>query len=125
MALQLYTLASVYINGQLLSEEARVTVDRETKSQEVATVAKGFAGLSPGAAVTNITVENAVPAVGFEKDMSTIMKQLQVVELTIFAAGSTLTSKGFIISDNFSHAVNSESKLDFKFIGEFATWSAL
>lgn len=121
--LQLYTAANVYINGSLLSEEASVTVNRSTNSQQVITVAKGYAGESPGAAMCEITVESAVPAADFELDPSTFMGELQVVEFTVFAAGNTLTFKGFIISDNFSHAANTESKLTFNARGQFAEWN--
>ena len=127
MALQLYTLASVYVNGALLAEEASVGVDRDSRAQEVATVAKGFAGMSLGAATTRITVDNGVPAAAIEMNPGQFFSpggknQLSVVELSIFAAGKTLTTKGFIISDNFTHAVNSEAKIRFTFLGEPSDW---
>jgi len=122
MALQLYTLASIFVDGSLLAEEVSVGIDRNMRVQEVMTVAKGFAGISPGAAMIMITVDNAVPAADFELNPGARMKGLAVVELTVFAAGRTLTSKGFFIEDNFSHAVNSESKLNIKFVGEMADW---
>src|SRR5574338_728038 len=117
--LQLYTAAFVYVNGALLSEEASVTVNRSTNSQQVITVAKGYAGESPGAAMCEITVESAVPAADFELDPSKFLGELRVTEFTVFAAGKTLTFKGFIISDNFSHAANTESKLTFSARGQF------
>lgn len=123
MALQLYALISVYVNGALLAEEATVRVRRDTRAQEVNTVAKGFAGLSPGAQKTMITVENAVPAAGLEFDPSQFLKSLSVVELTLARPdGKTLTSKGFITSDDMSHSVNTESRLSFEFEGEPAVW---
>lgn len=121
--LQLYTAAFVYVNGALLSEEASVTVSRATNSQQVITVAKGYAGESPGAAMCEITVESAVPAGDFELNPDKFMTDLKVVEFTVFAAGNTLTFKGFIISDNFSHAANTESKLSFQARGQFAEWN--
>jgi hypothetical protein len=122
MALQLYTLALVYVNGSLLAEEADVSVDRDARAQEVATVAKGFAGLSPGAAITKIDVTNAVPSAGFELNPGAFIKQLAVVELTILAAGQTLTAKGFIPQDTFQHGVSKEASLRFAFIGEPVDW---
>lgn len=126
MALQLYSLAVVLVNGSLLSEETSVRVGRDARAQEVATVVKGFAGLSPGAAFTTIDVENGVPAADFElnpgKFFAVGQGTLQVVELTVFAANRTLSTKGFITKDNFSHAVNSEAKINFSFVGEPANW---
>lgn len=121
--LQLYTNASVYVNGGLLAEEASVQVSRATNSQQVITVAKGYAGESPGAAMCEITVESAVPADDFELNPGKFMGENQIVEFTVFAAGNTLTFKGFIISDNFSHAANTESKLSFQARGSFADWN--
>lgn len=120
--LQLYTLANVYINGSLLAEEASVAIDRATNSQQIITVAKGYAGESPGAPMTEMSVENVVPAADFELNPGKFMGTLQVVEFTAFAAGRTLTFKGFIISDNFQHAANSASKLAFKCRGSFSDW---
>ena len=122
-----YSQAEVYINGGKLAEEASVTVSRRTNAQNVNTVAKGFAGQSPGAAIIEIKVSNAVPAASFELNPGQFMAMsngsaLGVVEVTIFAAGVTLTTKGFITDDNFSHAVNSEAKLEFSVVCSPADW---
>lgn len=127
MALQLYSQAEVYINGAKLAEEAQVTISRRTNAQAVNTVAKGFAGVSPGAAVIEFKMTNAVPAATFEVNPGQFMGlssggSLQVVEITAFAAGQTLTTKGFIMDDNFSHAVNSEARLEFTAMCEPADW---
>ena len=120
--LQLYAKASVYVDGSLLSEEASVTIKRTTGAQVVKTVAKGFAGVSPGAPMLTISVENAVPSADFELNPGDYMTNLDVVEVTIFAAGNTLTSKGFILEDNFSHAAETQSKLTFEYTGQYADW---
>jgi hypothetical protein len=120
--LQQYTKALVYIDGGLLSEEATVTVRRNTGSQPVKTTAKGYAGESPGAAMTELDVENAVPSADFELDPGKYMANLDTAEVTIFAAGRTLTTKGTIFSDNFAHGVETAAKLSFNFRGAFAQW---
>ena len=127
MALQLYTQAEVFINGSKLAEEAQVSVERNTNAQVVNTVAKGFAGLATGAPVMNIKITNAVPAASFELNPGAFMGMpsgggLQVIEITLFGAGQTLTAKGFVMSDNLSHAVNTESKLEMSIIAEPADW---
>jgi hypothetical protein len=121
--LQKYTKATVYWNGTLLSEESSVTVKRMSGAQPVKTTAKGFAGMSPGAPMMTVSVENAVPTADFELDPGAVMENLDDGELTIFAAGRTITSKGFITEDNFSHAFESQSKLSFEFTGQFANWT--
>lgn len=125
MALQLYTNIICYVNGATLTEETSVKIDRTARAQEVNTVAKGFAGFSPGAPIVHITVDSAVPSRDFELNPGQFfipVSALQPVELTCFAAGRTLTSIGFIIEDNFQHAVNQEAKLSFSFVGAPADW---
>lgn len=117
-----YSKAVVYINSLVLSEEASVTIKRSSGSQPVKTVAKGYSGESPGSPMTEITISNAVPAADFELDPGQFINLVDIVEISIFAAGRTMTVKGFIIDDNFSHAVDSEAKLEFNFRGGYASW---
>ncbi len=116
---QLYTLAYCTADGKLLTEEASLTVNRATNSQAVNTVAKGYAGESPGAATIEIQVTNAVPAADFELNAGPFMKSLKSVEMGVIVAGKQLVAKGFIIQDSFKHSVNSESNYDFTFRGGF------
>jgi len=121
--LQKYTKATVYWNGTLLSEESSVTVKRVSGAQPVKTTAKGFAGMSPGAPMMTISIDSAVPAADFELNPGPVIENLEDGEITVFAGGRTLTSKGFITDDNFTHAVESQSKLSFEFTGQFADWT--
>jgi hypothetical protein len=123
--LERYAKATILINSQVLAEAASVTVKRMTNSQMVETIAKGYAGESPGASRTEISVSNAVPRADFEYDPGKDMNGLDIVELTVLAAGKALTTKGTILDDNFSAAVNSSVKLDFNFRGQFAQWESL
>jgi hypothetical protein len=120
--LQLYSLAYVLVDGAILTEEASITVNRATNSQVVNTVAKGYAGESPGAANCEISVTNAVPSSDFEMNPGKYMKGLKEVEIGVLVAGKQLTARGFIISDSFKHSVNNESSLDFSFRGSFADY---
>ncbi len=120
--LQLYTLAYVLVDGAILTEEGSVTVNRATNSQPVNTVAKGYAGESPGAANVEIMVTSAVPSADFEMNPGRYMKGLKEVEIGVLVAGKQLTAKGFIISDSFKHSVNNESSLDFTFRGGFVDY---
>lgn len=123
MSLQTYSIVTTYWNGSLLSEETTVSIDRDTRAQEIVTVSKGFSGLSPGAPIMQVSIDSAVPAADFELNPGPYMKALAVGEFTAFAAGRTLTAKGFIIKDNTSHSANAESKISYSFILEFADWT--
>lgn len=120
---QQYTNATIYVDGSLLSEAASVQVTRNNNDQPVTTIARGFAGVSKGAAVTEITVESAVPSADFELNPDKYMETSKEVEVTVFAAGRTLTSKGFIMSDSFQYGVNQSSSLSFQFMGGPAKWT--
>lgn len=122
MALQLYSNCLIYVDGTLLAEAQQVSVDRETNAQNLLTIAKGFAGMSPGAPLCMISFDNAVPSAAFEMNPGPFMRNLTVKEITLFAGGATLSTKGFFVSDNFQYAVNSESKLSAKVVAEFADW---
>lgn len=119
---QRYTLATVVVNGSTLTEESNVTVKRESGGNAVKTVSKGYAGRSPGAPMTMITVKNAVPSADFELNPGPDINDTTVVEISIFAAGRTLTVSGFIISDNFQHGVESPAELEFEFEGGPSDW---
>ncbi len=116
---QVYTLAYVTADGKLLTEEASVTVSRNANAQPVNTVAKGWAGVSPGAPSIQIQVKNAVPAADFELNAGQHIVSLKTVEIGVIVAGKQLVAKGFILEDTFSHSVNSESNYDFTFHGGF------
>lgn len=121
--LSLYSKCAVYLNGKLLAEEGKVSIKRTTAAQVIKTVAKGFAGMSPGAAMMEISVTNAVPSADFEVNPGPFEQQLQVVELTFFAASRTLTTKAFITSDSFSHAVDTPSELSFECVAQWTDWN--
>ena len=121
---QLYASAAVLVEGLFLTQESSVTVARTTNSQAVNTVALGYAGESPGAAMVEITISSAVPSADFELNPGKFMKRNQEVEIGILGpGGKQLTARGFIISDNFQHAVNSASSLEFQFRGKMVDWT--
>ena len=119
----LYTPIYVTVNDALLTEHMSVDVKRMTDAQIIKTVAKGFAGVSPGAPMCEIDVTNAIPSADFELDPGPFMKSLQTVEIGLQMAGKVGTSRGFIIEDSFKGAVDSPSGLSFRFIGSFPDFS--
>lgn len=122
MALQRYTDVSVYVNGRLLIESTSISVNRKSGSQPVNTQAKGFAGMSPGSPMMEITIENAVPSADFELDAGSFIRNMDVNEFMFFAAGKSLTTNGFFTDDSFSGAVDTASKLSQNIMAEFAEW---
>ena len=103
-------------------EEAAVTIDRVTESHSIYTLGNGYAGEAAGAPMIELTVDNAVPSTNFELDAGQFMGVMQKVNFAVSAGSKALQFDGFIISDNFSHAVNNTSKLSFKAKGFFRNW---
>jgi hypothetical protein len=125
MALKIYTNAQVYLRGKLLCEAASVKIDRKTNATQVATMALGFSGATPGAGMCEISVESKVPSADFEVDPgSFFVKKLVPVDLTVFAAGRTFSSQVLIHEDNFSAGVNQDSALSFNCWAPLSSWDA-
>jgi hypothetical protein len=126
MALQKYAITFVRLNGFLLVEETEVTVNRDSRSQEVATVAKQYAGESPGAGIMTIDIVEAVPALAFELNFGTHFVNIQdEVEIQMEKpGGESLTTTGFIINDNFRHGVNSPAHINCHIRASLADWVA-
>lgn len=117
--LQLYSLAYVTFDNAIASQEGMVSIRRTTGSQPVATVALGYAGESPGAAMCEIEIESAVPFAGLEFDPTKNMQGLIPIEVGVVIAGKVAKSKGFIHEDDYRHAVNQESKQTIRFRGQY------
>jgi hypothetical protein len=112
---QLYTMLFVVAGGSLLAEEQQVDVARTANAQMVNTVAKGFAGVSPGAAMTEVDVKNAVPQGGFEIDFGQAIAALSLIDVQVLGpGGKTLKGKCFVLSDVTRHGVNQEASYEFK-----------
>jgi len=122
--LQKYVLLFWTADGALLAEEKSGSIDRATNSQAVNTVAKGYAGESPGAAMSEFSVENAVPAPGFEFDAGAKMAALIPTHLYIIGpGGNQYRGECFIISDSLKHGVNQEATYSFRARGPMTLWA--
>lgn len=118
MATDTYAQGFVFVDGQLLMEALNVDVDYQTGNQIVVTQYKGFAGVSPGADRTMITVKSAIPKAGIELNVYELAKNKTPVEFVVFAGGAKRTSTGFIMNVKESFGVDTPSSIDFDFEGE-------
>ncbi len=112
------------MDGALMVEEKSISIDRTTNSQPVSTVAKGYAGESPGAAMSEFTVDSAIPAGGFEFDMGKKMAGLITGHLYLLGpGGQQYKGEVFVIADTVKHGVNQEAAYSFKARGPMTLWS--
>ena len=121
---QQYSLIFVGVNGALLAEEGEVSMKRASNAKIVETVAKGLAGLSPGAPMAQGRVMSSMPAAtGLEYDAGPVIISLTVVQLKLVRSdGKGCTFPAFILDDDTSHGVGKSAAYDFSYIGAFPTW---
>lgn len=120
--LKLYTQALLYLDGTKLAECESIQVSGDSKAQIVETIAQGLSGITQGASQLKFTVKNAVPDADFEMNPNTFIKKGDFKDLSVFAAGKTITSKVFINNWSFSYQVNGKAELNFDAIGTWSDW---
>lgn len=118
--LALYSNAFVIVEGTLWAQAASVTVEKKSNSTPMFTLHSGFAGLSQGAGLVEITVDSAVPSADFEFNPDRKILAGQSIEIGIVMASRQSVFKGFITEATYSHSVNDASKLSMKFVCRFA-----
>lgn len=109
MALGNYTQGQIFIEGALCAEEVTFSTSFKTNNQDVITQAKGFAGVTPGAGMTDVTIEEAIPRAGFELDFYKWAKNRTAIEIVGWRGSKKLTIKGFIDGIDEKHGVNTNS----------------
>lgn len=115
----------IYVDSLVLAKAKSISVDRSTNSQPMVTIMGGYEGETPGAAMTEISVSNAVLVEGFEFNPSDAMKQLTENQFDIKVGDNVFLSfTGNIISDSIQYAANSELEFSFKARGKFAEYTS-
>ena len=105
------------VGGVLLAEEQEIDFERTANAQQVDTVIKGFAGLSPGSPMLMVEVMNAAPQAGFEFDAGNYILSLGLVPVQIIGpGGKVMKGDAFIIKDNGKHGVNQQMRYSFSAI---------
>jgi hypothetical protein len=122
---QIYSNATVQLDGQLLTEEATVSIDKKSGVNPVMTQHWGFAGVSQGAQVSEVAIECAVPTTNFDFDVDAYIKSTQVVEVTIMMANQKTVCQGFITDCTYSHSVNKEAQMHIKIMCNFQAFESL
>lgn len=116
--LEKYAVGTLFLNGQPLFEEMTFDLGYATGNAIVVTQMKKFAGVTQGAGSFSVKVTSAVPLAGLEVDFHKVAKEATVVTLVAKRGGKVLTSRGFIMNVNEKYGVNTDSTMDFDFVGE-------
>ncbi len=115
--LGLYSIMVAVVNGTLVAEEQQIDFTRTANAQQIATVIKGFAGLSPGAPMLEVDIENAAPQGGFEFDAGPYILSLTPVQVQVIGpGGKVMKGDAFITEDHGTHGVNQAMRYRFRMI---------
>lgn len=109
-----YAVLNVHVDGTLLAEAGQVQIQRSSNSAANTTILNGYAGETPGAPTSTVTVTNAVPAADFELDAGQHILTGKIVEIGIVGpGGKQAVFKGVIIEDTTEYAVNGAASYSF------------
>jgi hypothetical protein len=113
--LQNYSILVGVVGGTLLAEEQEIDFTRTANAQQVDTVLKGFAGMSPGSPMLEVDVNNAAPQGGFEFDAGPYILSLTPVPVQVIGpGGKVMKGDAFIVSDAGRHGVNQQMRYNFR-----------
>jgi len=113
----LYSILIGVVGGTMLAEEQEIDFNRTANAQQVHTVLKGFAGLSPGSPMLEVDVNNAAPQGGFEFDAGPYIVSLTPVAVQVIGpGGKAMKGDGFIIQDSGRHGVDQQMRYNFRML---------
>jgi hypothetical protein len=120
---ELYSLVFATVGNAILAEAQTIDLKRIGGGQIVGTIAKRFAGISPGMSLCQISIESAVPAAGFEYDPGDVIDGYVPVKVGIAGpGGKTAKSVGFIMEDQIKGAMNAPSGHTMMFTGSYPSF---
>lgn len=96
--MQLYDQMYVSLDGKLLAENTSIGTELTGQQQEVETLVRGFAGISPGPDKRTISFENVIPISGMEFaiEQAYLNKAELSVRLQQGGSGRKYEGKGFV-----------------------------
>jgi hypothetical protein len=116
-SLQIYERGAVFFGNQLLVECQSVSVNIDPKLNEINTMQKGFAGVSPGSEMVSIDVTEALPRAGIDYDAISALQGVEVVDFVLFAGDKKFKTKGFINNVKMNFGADRAAEFSFTFIG--------
>lgn len=121
----LYDQVFMKIDGGLAAENTSISTEITSDVQQVMTIPKGFAGITPSPHTRTISADSVIPVSGFEFDYEVAFLNSQEVEISLElgASGKKATSKGYFTAVSVSAGVGQTATVSFEFVGtaeEFA-----
>lgn len=104
--------------GAALAEAESVEVNGSSNDKPVRTLRKGLAGFSNGAEEVGLTIRNAIPLTGYERDFEDLCQLHRTVQFTVQKANVIDTYEGRILSTAASSSVDAPNALNVTFSGK-------
>ena len=98
MAVELYAKGTLFVEGIVVMQAVEFSIDYNTNNNPVRTLALGFAGVTPGAGETTVSITSAVPKTGFEISYHKWAIERKAVEVLGYRGASKISIKGIIKS---------------------------
>jgi len=119
----IYTKVQVEIAGSPAMEASKVSFDRTVNSVAVKTINKGYSGETPGAPMSEMTLDFAVPDGQFEFDIESAIQTVTPVEFTIkLNNGKFVNFNGTITNDSLSYSIDDNTTYNLKARGTMSFW---
>lgn len=119
---KLYSNCYVTMDSAVLSEAVSIRINKNPNLNPVSTLALGFAGITLGAAMCEVTLETAVPSADFEVNPDKFMRTGRLVELGAVMASRQMQTKMFVSGAEYGAGVNQASSLSITLIGPMSDW---
>lgn len=117
--MDLYGQLYAYFDGALCADQIKCTVKYEGDDQEVSTLVKGFAGISPGPVKLIVSYSGAIPTgdTFAQKVIKTFINKAEVPIRVVSVAGQKIETTGFVRpGPQMSAGVGETSMLDFEVV---------
>lgn len=108
---------TIAVNGRVLADATKISVEIDTRDNEVNTMRKGMAGFSDGSTVTKITIDSAVPRKGMEADFLMYVTKRKPVSITTKVAGKRITAGGRFMKYTLNQSTDSPASVSTDFSG--------
>lgn len=117
MALQTYDRGAIFAAGVMLAECTGFSVSHDSGNSPNLTMQKGFAGMTPGAQQTSISIESAAPRAGYDIDYLDKLANTEVVEVVYYGHGKKHVVNGYITKVDEKYGVGQASSASIEFMG--------
>lgn len=116
----LYSQIYLYFNGNALAENTTIETSLEADIQDVMTIGRDWAGITPSPVVRTVTATNVIPLTGAEVDFEQKMLDNEEVEIMMQEGGTgkKCTTKGYITNVPRSAGVGQTTTINFTFRGK-------